>query len=85
MEKQRYSLRPAKGGPPKNDNTLHQGTTNYLTDNEKLFLFKNFTSRHYLIHKERHELASSETEWLSWREPLKSRLFGKWKCYAGKQ
>ena len=67
-----------KGGPPKNDNTLHQGTTNYLTDNERgLFLFKNFTSRHYLIHKERFmSLLPLKPEWLSWREPLKSRLFG---------
>ena len=67
-----------KGGPPTKDGTLHQGTTEYQADKKRdLFLFKNFTSRHYLIHKERFmSLLPLKPEWLSWREPIKSRLFG---------
>ena len=67
-----------KGGPPTKDGTLHQGTTEYQIDKKRdLFLFKNFTSRHYLIHKERFmSLLPLKPLWLSWREPIKSRLFG---------
>ena len=67
-----------KGGPPSKDGTLHQGTTAYQTDKKReLFLFKNFTSRHYLIHKERFmSLLPLKPLWLSWREPIKSRFLG---------
>ena len=70
-----------KGGSPTKDATLHQGTTEYQTDKKRdLFLFKNFTSRHYLIHKERfNSLLPLKPLWLSWREPIKSRVFGKGK------
>jgi hypothetical protein len=67
-----------RGGPPTIDGSLHQGTTPYKTDEKRgLYLFKNFTSRHYLIHRERFlSLLPFKPLWLSWREPIKSRLFG---------
>ena len=69
------------GGPSTEDGTLHQGTTEYFKDeNRSLFLFKNFTSRHYLIHRKRLlDLLPIKTLWLSWREPFKSKIFGKGK------
>jgi len=67
-----------RGGPPTKDGLLRQGTTNYKIDEKRgLYLFKNFTSRHYLIHRERFlSLLPLKPLWLSWREPIKSRLFG---------
>lgn len=67
-----------RGGPPSNNGELQQGTTNYLKDKSRgLYLFKNFTSRHYLIHRERFlSLLPLKPLWLSWTEALKSRLFG---------
>ena len=67
-----------RGGPPTKDVSFHQGTTPYQVDEKRgLYLFKNFTSRHYLIHRERFlSLLPLKTLWLSWREPIKSRLFG---------
>ena len=67
-----------RGGPPTKDGLLHQGTTTYEVDEKRgLYLFKNFTSRHYLIHRERFlSLMPLKPLWLSWREPIKSRLFG---------
>ena len=67
-----------RGGPPTKDASLHQGTTPYQVDEKRgLYLFKNFTSRHYLIHRERFlSLLPLKPLWLSWREPIKSRLFG---------
>ena len=67
-----------RGGPPTKDGSLHQGSTPYKIDEKRgLYLFKNFTSRHYLIHRERFlSLLPLKPLWLSWREPIKSRLFG---------
>ena len=67
-----------RGGPQTKDGSLHQGTTQYQVDEKRgLYLFKNFTSRHYLIHRERFlSLLPLKPLWLSWREPIKSRLFG---------
>ena len=67
-----------RGGPPTKDRALHQGTIPYETDGKRgLYLFKNFTSRHYLIHRERFlSLLPLKPLWLSWREPIKSRSFG---------
>ena len=67
-----------RGGPPTKDGSLHQGSTPYKVDEKRgLYLFKNFTSRHYLIHRERFlSLLPLKPLWLSWREPIKSRLFG---------
>jgi len=67
-----------RGGPPTKDGSLHQGTTTYKVDGKRdLYLFKNFTSRHYLIHRKRFlSLLPLKPLWLSWREPIKSRLFG---------
>ena len=67
-----------RGGPPSKNGLLHQGTTDYSQDEKRgLYLFKNFTSRHYLIHRERFlSLLPLKPLWLSWREPIKSRLFG---------
>ena len=69
------------GGPPTEDGSLHQGTTEYIQDKDRsLYLFKNFTSRHYLIHRKRFlDFLPIKTLWLSWREPLKSKIFGKGK------
>ena len=67
-----------RGGPPTKDGSLHQGTTPSEVDGKRgLYLFKNFPSRHYLIHRERFlSLLPLKPLWLSWREPIKSRLFG---------
>jgi hypothetical protein len=67
-----------RGGPPTDNGSLHQGTTEYKVDNERhAYLFKNFTSRHYLVHRKRFmELLPMKPLWLSWREPLKSMFFG---------
>lgn len=67
-----------RGGAPTSDGKLHQGTTHYAKDDSRgVYLFKNFTSRHYLINRKRFlELLPMKPLWLSWREPLKSRLFG---------
>ena len=67
-----------RGGPPASNGFLHQGTTEYQVDKERnVYLFKNFTSRHYLIHRKRFlELLPMKPLWLSWREPLKSMVFG---------
>jgi len=67
-----------RGGPPTSNGTLHQESTEYHADQERgIYLFKNFTSRHYLVHRKRFlELLPMKPLWLSWREPLKSRLFG---------
>lgn len=67
-----------RGGAPTKGGSLYQGTTSYKVDeNRGLYLFKNFTSRHYLIHRERFlSLLPLKPLWLSWREPIKSRLFG---------
>ena len=67
-----------RGGPPTKDRSLHQGSTPYKVDEKRgLYLFKNFTSRHYLIHRQRFlSLLPLKPLWLSWREPIKSRLFG---------
>ena len=70
-----------QGGPPTKDGSLYQGTTRFEIDKKRgLYLFKNFTSRHYLIHRERFlSLLPIKPLWLSWREPFKSRLLGKGK------
>ncbi len=67
-----------QGGPPTSDGSLNQGNTEYRVDEKRgLYLFKNFTSRHYLIHRERFlGMLPLQPLWLSWREPIKSRLFG---------
>ena len=67
-----------KGGPPSLDGSLHQGSTTYQIDKKRgIYLFKNFTSRHYLIHRKRFlSLLPMEPFCLSLREPLKSRIFG---------
>jgi hypothetical protein len=67
-----------RGGPPTKNGSLHQGDTAYEVDEKRgLYLFKNFTSRHYLMHRERFlSLLLLKPLWLSWREPIKSRLFG---------
>ena len=67
-----------RGGPPTKDGSLHQGSTPYEIDEKRgLHLFKNFTSRHYLTHRERFlSLLPLKPLWLSWREPVMSRLFG---------
>lgn len=67
-----------KGGPPIKDGTLHQGTTQYQIDKKRgLYLFKNFTSRHYLIHRKRFlSLMPMKPLWLSYRERIKNRLLG---------
>ena len=76
-----------KGGPPTKDRSLNQGTTSYQVDeNRKLYLFKNFTSRHYLIHRERFlSLLPLKPLWLSWLNQLKADCGETDKCYAGKQ
>jgi len=67
-----------RGGPPTSNDSLFQGTTDYKIDQGRgIYLFKNFTSRHYLVHRKRFlELLPMKPIWLSWREPIKSMLLG---------
>ena len=67
-----------KGGPPLLNGSLHQGTTPYQVDKKRgLYLFKNFTSRYYLINRDRFlSLLPMKPIWLSWREPVKSKILG---------
>ena len=65
-------------GPPLSDDQLIQGSTKYKFDKKRnIYLFKNFTSRIFVINKERFtSLLPMKIDWLSWREPIKSKLFG---------
>lgn len=80
-----------RGGPPTFNGRLQQGTTKYEFDRKRnLYLFKNFTSRHYLVHRERFlNLLPMKPIWLSWREPFKSLIWGNgkmlcWEAIVGK-
>lgn len=68
-------------GPPTADKKLHQGNTEYYDDTARgLYLFKNFTSRIFVINiKKFLSLCPMEIQWLSWREPIYSKLFGRGK------
>jgi hypothetical protein len=65
-------------GPPACDSKLHQGTTEHTLDRVRnLYLFKNFTSRIFVMNVKRFlSLCPLKISWLSWREPIKSKLFG---------
>ena len=64
-------------GPPTQDFTLHQPGNEYSFDERGFYRFKDFTSRIFVMHRERFlSLCPMEISWLSWREPLKSRMFG---------
>ena len=65
-------------GPPRSDDQLHQGTTEYKFDKKRdIFLFKNFTSRIFVMNTERFaSLLPMKINWLSWREIIKSKLWG---------
>ena len=67
-----------RGGHPSLNGSLNQGSTQYQLDKKRgVFLFKNFTSRHYLVNRRRFlNLLPMEPLWLSWREPIKSKFFG---------
>ena len=69
-----------RGGPPTENGSLHQGSTLYKVDKKRnAYLFKNFTSRHYLVHRKRFlELLPIKPLWLSWRTNKKHALW-KWK------
>ena len=68
-------------GPPSDDGKLNQGLTEYTYDpRRQIYLFKNFTSRIFVVNKARFlSLLPMKALWLSWREPLKSKYFGKGK------
>lgn len=64
-------------GPPTQDLTLFQHGNEYTYDSRGFYRFKDFTSRIFVMHKERYlNLCPMKISWLSWREPIKSRLFG---------
>jgi hypothetical protein len=65
-------------GPPSSEGQLHQGTTEYKFDKKRgIYLFKNFTSRIFVMNKMRFmSLLPMRIDWLSWREPIKSILWG---------
>lgn len=66
-------------GPPAARRTLYQGRATYTFDLEGFYRFKeDFTSRLYLLSRKRfQELLPMKLQWLSWRESLKSNIFGK--------
>lgn len=65
-------------GPPLPDEQLQQGSTEYKFDKKRgIFLFKNFTSRIFVMNTARFaSLLPMKINWLSWRETIKSKLFG---------
>ena len=65
-------------GPPLSDEQLHQGSTEYKFDKKRgIFLFKNFTSRIFVMNTARFaSLLPMKINWLSWRETIKSKLLG---------
>ena len=65
-------------GPPLSDKQLHQGSTEYKFDKKRgIFLFKNFTSRIFVMNTARFaSLLPMKINWLSWRETIKSKLLG---------
>ena len=78
-------------GPPTKDGNLHQGTTDYKLDTQKgVYLFKNFTSRIFVVNVKRFlSLLPMRVSWLSWREPFKSMISGNgkmlcWEVTVGK-
>ena len=68
-------------GPPDKKQVLHQGPNDYHYNHKmKAYLFKAFTSRVFVMHKERFmSLCPMKIKWLSWREPIYSILLGKGK------
>ena len=72
-----YACFPEEVLRQKMDHCIKEAHLIVLMRKEGLYLFKNFTSRHYLIHRERFlSLLPLKPLWLSWREPIKSILFG---------
>ena len=65
-------------GPPLFDGQLNQGSTEYKFDKKRgIYLFKNFTSRIFVMNKARFaSLLPMKINWLSWREIIKSKLWG---------
>jgi hypothetical protein len=64
-------------GPPTQDLSLFQHGNEYTYDSRGFYRFKDFTSRIFVMHKERFlNICPMNISWLSWREPIKSRLFG---------
>ena len=74
-----------RGGPPSANGSLHQGSTLFQVDKKEIFFYSRisqvditlFIGRGFL------SLLPMKPLWLSWREPLKSRLFnnGKMLCW----
>lgn len=65
-------------GPPTDDGKLFQSNIDYKLDrNLGAYLFKNFTSRIFIMNVKRYlSLLPMPIKWLSWREPIKSRILG---------
>lgn len=65
-------------GPPLSEGQLHQGSTEYKFDKKRcVYLFKNFTSRIFVMNTMRFaSLLPMKIDWLSWREIIKSKLWG---------
>jgi hypothetical protein len=68
-------------GPPTENGVLFQGSTEYQKDNlREIFLFKNFTSRIFVMNVKRFlSLCPMKVAWLSWREPFYSQILGQGK------
>ena len=75
-----------RGGPPTKNRSLHQGSTPYKVDEKRgLYLFKNFTSRHYLIHRQRFQFAPINHFGYHGENRSKAGCLEMVKCFAGKQ
>ena len=65
-------------GPPLSDGQLYQGSNEYKFDKKRcVYLFKNFTSRIFVMNTSRFaSLLPMKIDWLSWREIIKSKVWG---------
>ena len=65
-------------GPPHSNGQLYQDSTEYKFDKRRgIYLFKNFTSRIFVMNTVRYaSLLPMKINWLSWREIIKSKLWG---------
>jgi hypothetical protein len=78
-------------GPPTEDGTLHQGNTHYELDPRGFYVFKEFTSRKYLLSRKRLEQSLPyQPLWISRKRKLLSYITGQsalwsWEVIASKK
>jgi hypothetical protein len=65
-------------GAPRKDGTLHQRQVSYTHDPRGFYAFKVFTSRKFLVRRDRLEqMLPIQPSWVSWKRKLLGRVTGK--------